>query len=207
MKLVDMTLTDYIDILRSDSPAPGGGSVAALSGTQGCALVSMVADLTIGKEKYAAFEDVCRSTKAIMEELREELYEGIDLDTEAFNSVAAAYKMPKGTDDEKAARSKAIAEANIKATEVPYHNMGLCLRGLKAMKEMSGSFNPNAASDFGVAALNFKSGCLGAWLNVKINLPGIKDPEQLRRFENAEAMAAEAQSLAEELFKDVAKAL
>ena len=207
MKLVDMKVTDYLDVLKSNAPAPGGGSVSALAGTQACALVSMVADLTIGKEKYASFEDVCAETKSVMARLYIELYDGIDLDTEAFNMVAAAYKLPKATDDEKAIRSKAIAEANIRATEVPYRNMELCLEGLRAMKVMAGRFNPNAASDFGVAALNFKAGCLGAWLNVKINLPGIKDPEQLKRFENAENIAMEAQTLADELFEEVTESL
>ena len=90
-----MTVTGYLETVMSDAPAPGGGSVAALSSTQACALVSMVADLTIGKEKYAEYEEVCKATKAVMQGLYKELYAGIDNDTDAFMKVSAAYKMPK----------------------------------------------------------------------------------------------------------------
>ena len=99
MKLVDMTVTGYLETVMSDAPAPGGGSVAALSSTQACALVSMVADLTLGKEKYAEYFEVCEATKAKMQELYKELYAGVDNDTDAFMKVSAAYKMPKDTDE------------------------------------------------------------------------------------------------------------
>lgn len=207
MKLVEMTLTQYLDILESDAPAPGGGSVSALSSAQGAALVSMVAGLTIGKEKYAEFEDVCKETKNKMTELFRELYEGVDKDTDAFNVVAAAYKMPKDTDELKAARSAAIRKANVGATEVPYRTVELSLEGLKAMKAMVGKFNMNAASDFGVAAECFMLGARGAWLNVKINLPGVKDEELQAKFSKAEEMKNEAEKIAEEIFCEIEKSL
>ena len=111
MKLVDMTVKDYLDLLKSDAPAPGGGSVSALSAAQGVGLVAMVADLTIGREKYAEYEEVCKAAKEEALKLYSELVAGIDKDTEAFNKVSAAYKLPKNTDEEKAARSAAIREA------------------------------------------------------------------------------------------------
>lgn len=207
MKLVDMTLTEYLEILESSAPAPGGGSVSALSSAQGAALVSMVAGLTIGKEKYAEYEEVCKETKDKMLSLFKELHEGIDKDTDAFNVVAAAYKMPKETEEEKAARSAAIRAANVGATEVPFHTVELSLEGLKAMKKMAGRFNMNAASDFGVAAQSFLLGAQGAWLNVKINLPGVKDEALQAKFAKAEEMKNEAEIIANEIFREVEESL
>ena len=207
MKLVDMTLTKYLEVLESSAPAPGGGSVSALSSAQGAALVSMVAGLTIGKEKYAEYEEVCKETGEKMLNLFEELHAAIDKDTDAFNVVAAAYKMPKDTDEEKAARSAAIRTANVGATEVPFHTVELSLEGLRAMRNMAGKFNMNAASDFGVAAQSFLLGARGAWLNVKINLPGVKDEALQAKFAKAEEMKNEAEIIANELFLEVEKSL
>ncbi len=203
MKLVDMTVTQYLEVVKSNAPAPGGGSASALAGAQAAALVSMVADLTIGKEKFAEFEQVCLETKAEMAVLYEELSKIVDLDTDAFNKVAAAYKMPKETEEEKALRSAAIREANVGATRVPFTTVELCLKGLYAMEKMAGKFNTNAASDFGVAALNFKTGAQGGWLNVKINLPGIKDEAMRYDFAEAEKLAKEADKIATKIYKEV----
>ncbi len=207
MKLVDMTLTGYLEVLESSAPAPGGGSVSALSSAQGAALVSMVAGLTIGKEKYVEYEEVCKETRDKMLSLFEELRVGIDKDTDAFNVVASAYKMPKDTDEQKAARSAAIRTANVGATEVPFHTVELSLEGLRAMQNMVGKFNMNAASDFGVAAQSFLLGARGAWLNVKINLPGVKDETLRDKFAKAEEMKNEAEKIAEEIFKEIEKSL
>ena len=200
MKLVDLKLNEYLDVLKSDAPAPGGGSVSALAGAQGVALFMMVSDLTIGRAKYAEFEDTCTKAKAKGEKLYSELFDGIDKDTEAYNLVSAAFKMPKDTDEAKAARSKAIADATLIATEVPFHNMELCFAGLETAKELAGHSNPNAASDLGVAALNLLAGVKGAWLNVKINLPGVKDEEKKAEFTAAgEKILAESEKLASEI--------
>ena len=207
MKLVDMTVKDYLDLLKSDAPAPGGGSVSALSAAQGVGLVAMVADLTIGREKYAEYQDVCQSAKAGALKLYAEFVEGIDKDTEAFNKVSAAYKLPKDTDEQKAARSAAIREANIGATEVPFETVKLCLEGLKVTETMVGKSNPNAASDLGVAALNLISGIRGAWLNVKINLPGIKDEALKAEFASGEAMVDEAYVISKRIYEEVLASL
>ena len=180
MKLIDMQVKEYLKVLKSDAPAPGGGSVSALAGAQGVALFSMVADLTLGKEKYADDQEICRSAKERGASLYAELVESVDRDTEAFNLVSAAFKMPKETDEEKAARKQAIADGTLVATEVPFHTMELGYEGLMLAKSMIGRSNPNAASDLGVAILN-RTGCIkGAWLNVKINLPGVKDEMCIR---------------------------
>ena len=207
MKLVDMTVKDYLDLLKSDAPAPGGGSVSALSAAQGVGLVAMVADLTIGREKYAEYEEVCKVAKEEALKLYSAFMEGIDKDTEAFNKVSAAYKLPKNTDEEKAARSAAIREANVGATEVPFETVKLCLDGLKITETMVGKSNPNAASDLGVAALNLLSGIRGAWLNVKINLPGIKDEALKAKFETGEAMVDEAYVISKRIYEEVLASL
>lgn len=207
MKLVDMTVKNYLDVLKSEAPAPGGGSVSALSAAQGAGLVAMVCDLTIPKEKYAEYKDLCQQVKAEILEVFDELVIGIDKDTEAYNKVSAAFKLPKGTDEEKAARSKAIQEATIVATEVPYEAMSLCMKGIEITAKIVGKSNPNASSDLGVAALNFLAGIKGAYLNVMINLPGIKSEEQKARFKDAEEMVKKAEAAVDKIYKEVLASL
>lgn len=208
MKLVDMTVTEYLNILKSDAPAPGGGSVSALAGAQGCGLFMMVADLTMGKEKYADFQATCEKAKAEGMKLYQALYEGVDKDTDAFNVVSAAFKMPKDTDEAKAARSKAIADATLVATQIPFDNMKYCFEGLKVAQTLVGHSNPNAASDLGVAALNLLAGVRGTWLNVKINLPGVKDEAKKAAFlAEGEKMMAEAAKIADQMYSEIEASL
>lgn len=207
MKLVDMTIEKYLDVLKSEAPAPGGGSVSALSAAQGAALVSMVCELTIPKEKYAEHKELCESVKAEILDIYEKLKEGIDKDTEAFRRVSAAFKMPKDSEEEKAARSRAIQEATAEATEVPYEVMKLCFSGLEITERAVGKSNPNASSDLGVAALNLLAGVKGAYLNVCINLPSIKDSTVKERFADAELLVKKAEALAEKIYKEVLASL
>lgn len=207
MKLVDMTVTNYLDVLKSDAPAPGGGSVSALSAAQGAALTAMVCDLTIPKEKYADYRDLCTEVKADILSIYDALVVGIDKDTEAYNKVSAAFKLPKENDEQKAARSKAIQEATVTATEVPYETMELCMKGLEITAKAVGKSNPNAASDLGVAALNLLAGIKGAYLNVMINLPGIKDEAVKARFADAADMAAKAEEQTKRIYEDVLASL
>lgn len=207
MKLVDMTVNGYLDILRSEAPAPGGGSVSALSAAQGAALVAMVCELTIPKEKYAQYRELCCGVKDEILSVYEKLIAGIDKDTDAYSRVSAAFRLPKENDEQKALRSRAIQEATVVATEVPYETMELCLQGLKITLKAVGKSNPNAASDLGVAALNLLAGIKGAYLNVMINLPGIKDDEIKAKFGGAEKMIAEAEELAEKIYKEVLTSL
>lgn len=199
-----MQVKEYLDVLKSDAPAPGGGSVSALAGAQGVGLFMMVADLTIGKEKYADFQEVCLSAKEKGMTLYTSLFEGIDKDTEAFNLVSAAFKMPKATDEEKAARSAAIAAGTLVATEVPFTTMQYCMEGLKIAESLVGHSNPNAASDLGVAALNLLAGVRGAWLNVRINLPGVKDAEKKEYFEKTGSeIHEEAEKIANKIYSQI----
>ena len=121
--------------------------------------------------------------------------------------MSAAYKLPKDTEELKAARSKAIADATLKATEVPFETLTLCLEGLKVTEKLVGKSNPNAASDLGVAALNLLAGIKGAWLNVLINLPGVKDEAAKAGFEAGAAMVAEAEKLATDIYESVKASL
>ncbi|ASS41430.1 hypothetical protein AXF21_05775 [Eubacterium minutum ATCC 700079] len=208
MKLVDMKITEFLDVLKSDAPAPGGGSASALSGAQGCALLMMVADLTLGKEKYRDFEEICLQAKKKGQSLYEELRASVDRDTEAFNLISAAFKLPKDTDEEKAVRRAAIADGTLTATEVPFNTMKLGFEALKLVESLIGKSNPNCSSDLGVGALHLKACIEGSWLNVKINLPGVKNEEKAAYFEKeGRSMYEASEKIAAECFDKVLKAL
>lgn len=181
MKLVDRSVADFIDEVDSASPAPGGGSVSALVGSLGGSLARMVGHLTINKKKFSELPDEVREMfmQGFDELLRikEELNLLIDRDTEAFNLVMGAFKLSKETDEEKEVRSKAIEEATYKAIEVPMVIGELSHRGLEVMECFVEYGNRNAITDLGVASLLLMSSLEGAVLNVKINLPGIKDED------------------------------
>ena len=202
MKLTEMKVNDFIDLLASDAPAPGGGSASALAGAMGVGLSKMVAALTTGKAKYAEHEDTVQEILSKAGALTEKLTAAIDRDTEAFDGVSAVFAMPKGTDEEKAARKEAMQKALKEATLVPYETMELCLQSL------NGKTNTSAASDLGVASLNLKSAVQGAWLNVLINLSGIKDEAFVTEYKSkGEAILAEALPLADEIYNDILKSL
>ena len=173
--LKEMTVEGFLDTLASDAPAPGGGSAAALSGALGAALVSMVCELTRGKEKYAQHEALATETGCKAKTLMSSLMECVQKDTSAFDGVIAALKMPKGTDGEKAARSDAIQAAYKVAIASPEEIAEQCLEVMRLAKGMLHKCNANAASDLSVAALSAQAGLLGALENVAINLPSIKD--------------------------------
>ena len=208
MKLSELSIEKYMDNLSSDSPAPGGGSAAALCGAQGASLAAMVAGLTIGKKKYEAQQIFCLEARERALALSKKLTVQIDLDTEAFNKVSAAFKLPKESEEDKAARRRAIAAATLEATRVPFGTMELALECLKLAKELVGNSNASAVSDLGVAALNLLCCLKGAWLNVLINLEGIGDENEARGFsQNGEAIVAEGENIANGIYEAVAKAL
>ena len=208
MDLTALTINQYVELLASNAPAPGGGSASALSGAQGAALVAMVARLTIGRPKYAEFEEVCEAAAQRADALQQELLGTINRDTEAYNKVSAAYKLPKETDEQKAARRAAIAEATLGATQVPFETMNLAFEVLEAAQTIAGKSNPNAASDLGVGALNLLSCVRGAWLNVRINIDGVKDEQARERFlAEGEMLESRAAALADEIYASVKNSL
>ena len=175
--LVQKTIQDFLEELASDSPAPGGGSVAALCGALGAALVAMVCRLTVDKPKYAEVSDEMHQVMNQAETLRQTFTSLVDRDTEAFQAVMSAFRMPKETDEQKAERSKAIQEATRGATEVPLevHHRTVDLIQLAHLAAWKG--NVNSISDAGVAAEMACSAANGAAMNVQINLGGLKDQD------------------------------
>ncbi|HCV42963.1 MAG TPA: methenyltetrahydrofolate cyclohydrolase [Bacteroidetes bacterium] len=175
--LTKKSVTAFLDELASSSPAPGGGSVAALSGALGAALTTMVCNLTIGKKKYVEVEGDMKKIKAEAEKLRARFTELIDEDTQAFNKVMEAYALPKESDAQKTLRSAAVAAATKEATLIPLEVMKHCIDALALAQQVASSGNSNSASDAGVSALMLHAACEGAALNVKINLNGLSDSD------------------------------
>jgi formiminotetrahydrofolate cyclodeaminase len=175
MSLITRNVSEFLNELASPSPAPGGGSVSALAGALGTALIAMVSHLTIGKKKYTAVENGMKSTLDHSEKLRSKLTTLIDKDTDAFNLVMSAFAMPKDTDEEKNARASAIESATKEATMVPLDVMNVCLEAIDLSNFVAHNGNTNALSDAGVSALLLRAGCRGAYYNVKINLASLKD--------------------------------
>lgn len=173
----EQTLQAFLDELAGSAPTPGGGGAAAVAGAMGAALVSMVCNLTVGKEKFAAVEPRIKEILAKSEELRARLTRAMTEDVEAFDAVMDAYRMPKSTDEEKAARSAAIQEASKTAALVPLATARACAEVIELCRPVAEMGNPNVLSDAGVAALCAQAGLKGAALNVLINLGGIKDDD------------------------------
>ncbi|HWR23087.1 MAG TPA: cyclodeaminase/cyclohydrolase family protein [Feifaniaceae bacterium] len=206
--LKELKLAEYLNLLASDSPAPGGGSASALCGAQGAALAAMVANLTVSRKKYEAFHAVCAEAAEKAEALRAQLTAQIDRDTDAYTLVCAAMKLPKETEEEKRARADQIAEATLSATEVPYDTMALAVEALETARTLAGQSNPNAASDLGVAACSLETCVKGAWLNVRINLGGVKDARRAKELQaGGEALFHKAEAIAKEIYAAVAASL
>jgi len=173
--LVSMTVERFVDEVSNNSPAPGGGSVAALAGSLGAALAAMVANLTVGK---AGYESAWASSSSLAEraqELKAALLRAVDDDTRAFDDVLAAMRLPKGTEEEKTARAAAIAAAYEKATAVPLATARQCFHVLELAEQAAVTGNRNSASDAGVGALLAKAGLDAAILNVRINTPSVRE--------------------------------
>ncbi|MCK4872706.1 MAG: glutamate formimidoyltransferase [Phycisphaerales bacterium] len=174
-KLVDLTLSEFVWETASESPAPGGGSIAAAAGAMGAALATMVANLSSHKRGWDArwqeFSDWAVKGKKI----HDELLRLIDEDTDAFNMIMAAFGLPKGSDAEKAARQAAIQDATKAAIEIPFRVMEQSLASMEVVKAMAQIGNPNSVSDAGVGALCARTAVMGAYLNVKINSADLED--------------------------------
>ena len=202
--LTQMTVEGFTRETASESAAPGGGSVSACMGAFAAALSTMVANLSAHKRGWDArwkeFSDVAQQGQQLVDEL----LSLIDEDTAAFNRIMACFAMPKGTDEEKAARSKAIEEATLYAAEVPLRTMEATLKALPLALQMAQSGNPASASDAGVAALAAVAGIRGARLNVRINAASLKDQAPARPLlERADAIVAEALVLEKQVLEAV----
>ena len=208
MKLAELKTAEFVDLLASDAPAPGGGSAAALEGALGAALTAMVCSLTIGKKKYAEFEELAAEAQKKAAGLKARFVDVMDRDTDAFNVVSAAFGMPKATDEEKAARSAAIQKGLEGCTKTPFEMMELAVETLELTASILGKSNDSAASDLGVSALSLRAAIQGAWLNVLINIGSLKDTALAEDYrKKGEALLAKALPLADEIYDTVVKSM
>lgn len=188
-RLVDMTLTEFAEETASESPAPGGGSIAAYMGALGAALSTMVANLSAHKpgwdDRWKEFSDYAERGHALMTRL----LALVDEDTAAFNKIMAVFSMPKSTPEEKAARAEALETATLYATEVPLRTMEASYEVFDYAEAMAREGNPASVSDAAVGALAARAAVVGALLNVRINAAGLKNRE------NAEKLLARADEI------------
>lgn len=199
-KLVDMTCTGFAEETASESPAPGGGSISAYMGALAAALGTMVANLSSHKagwdDRWEFFSNWAENGMGVMNEL---LYL-VDEDTAAFNKIMDVFGMPKGTDEEKAARAEAMEAATLYATQVPLRTMKAAFKAFEVVRAMAEEGNPNSVTDAGVGALAARSAVMGACLNVKINAAGLKDRATADALvKEAEEIQAEAQKVEAEI--------
>ncbi len=203
-RLIRLSAEGFARETASESAAPGGGSVSAYMGALGAALATMVANLSAHKRgwdsRWKEFSDVAEKGQALLNEL----LDLVDEDTAAFDRIMACLGMPKGTDEEKAARAKALEEATLYAASVPLKTMEASLKALPLALEMARQGNPATASDAGVAALAAVAGIQGARLNVRINAAGLSDKTPaLPLLERADAIVAQAEALEAEVLSQV----
>ena len=201
-------MSDFTDELSSDSPAPGGGSVSALMGALGAALVSMVAALTHGKK---GMEDLRREMEELgtqAQQLKDRLTSLVDEDTAAFNGVMAAFRMKKRTDEEKKSRHEAIQTATKKATQIPMEVCRLSFEAMALSRSAVSEGNPNSVSDAAVAAEAALAGLRGARLNVLINLDGIDDQKFCKEMKkSSDGLMKKGEELHGEISVAVAKVM
>jgi len=198
------SLATFLDDLASERPTPGGGGAAAVCGAIGAALVSMVANLTIGKKNYEAVSDELAAVNKKAEALRAELTDAIEEDVVAFDGVMGAYGLPRATDAEKAARTAAIQSALKDATLAPLRAVKACFEVIALSADVADKGNLNVISDAGVAVLAANAGLRSAALNVYINAKAIKDRDFAeKQIAEVEAFLAQAAEMTEKVYGTV----
>ncbi len=205
-KLVNMTISDFADELSTDSPAPGGGSVAALNGVLASSLIAMVTNLTHGKKGYENYYDDVEKIGVKAQKIKYKLLDLIDKDTDAFNELMAAMKMPKKTDEQKKQKEIAMEEATKNATLIPFNVMETINQLMDVLDEITEKGNQNSISDVGVGAINALACAEGAYMNVLINLSSIKDKEFVDKLKNdgkniLESIKSKTDSIKEKIYK------
>lgn len=208
MKIIDMNIKEYMDVLKTDAPAPGGGSVSGITAAQGIALTLMVLELTIGKEKYKEYEEQNIEIRKECLKLYDELLNAADADKEAFTKLSEGYKLPKNTEEEKSKRKEIIGNLSIDATKAPFDVIIKSLEAVKLTDKIVGKSNKMASSDLGVAAACLNTAAKSAWLNVKINLPYLTDEDLKVKFEReGKETLAEIEKISNEIYDKVQGAL
>ncbi len=204
-KLVDLSLTGFAEELASDSPAPGGGSAAAYAGALGASLGAMVANLSANKKGWETQHEEFSAWAVKGQDGQKRLLHMVDEDTNAFNSIMDAFRLPKGTDEEKKERSEAIEQATLRATYSPLNLMIEANHQFDLLETMATDGNPNSVSDAGVGAILALAAVEGGWLNVMINIGGIKNKDTAAQIEKqANAILKDAQNRKEKIVKAVA---
>jgi len=200
----NISIAGFLDDLASDRPTPGGGGAAAVCGSIGAALVSMVANLTIGKKNYEAVWEDLKTVNAKAEALRAELTRAIEEDVVAFNSVIGAYGLPRATEEEKAKRTAAIQAALKDATLAPLRAVEACFEVICLSASVAEKGNLNVISDAGVAVLAANAGLRSAALNVFINAKAIKDRDFAeKQIAEVNALIAQAAEMTESVYQAV----
>jgi len=199
-------MPDFLNDLASSAPTPGGGSAAALNGAMGTALVTMVANLTVGKKGYEEFEDELKVARDRLLPLRERFLNLVEEDADSFKKVMAAYKRPKMTEADKQERDIAISEALKVAADVPFKTLSLALDVLRMSRPIVEYGNKNSVSDSGVGTMNLDAAFKGARLNVLINLGGIRDAAWVAaKRETLDEMTSECDGLVKDYLGIVAR--
>ncbi len=193
--LVDLTVKGFLGATAGSDPVPGGGSVSALNGAIAAALAEMVANLTIGKKKYEDKEPLMRKIAGEAAELQAAFVKAIDEDSNAYNLVFEAFKMPKETDEEKAVRSRTIQAATKVAAQIPLEVARKAAGMMEMLSQVAAEGNQNAVTDACVAMMCARSAVLGAALNVRINLGSLKDEQWV------ESVKAEVEKLENQVVK------
>ncbi len=189
-----MPIDRFLDLLASPSPTPGGGGIAALAGALSAGLLSMVCNLTVGREKYAGVQEEVKKLLAESEELRGQLLQLVDADAQAFNQIMEGYRLPKGTEEEKQTRSARIQEATLEASRVPLEIARKCARLVELADPAARMTNVQAIGDVAMAAYLAEGALRGAVINIDINLRSVKDQEAVRQLnEQAQALLPELQ--------------
>ena len=182
--LVDLTVKEFLNKVAGSDPVPGGGSIAALNGAIASALAAMVANLTIGKKGYELHEELMRHISGVALQQKGAFVEDIDRDSEAYDKVFACFKMPKATEEEKAARSTAIQAATKFAALVPMQVARNAYELMTVIMDVARLGNRNAVTDACVAMMSARSAVLGALMNVRINLGSLKDKEFVSKLQS-----------------------
>ncbi len=197
MNLQDLTVKEFIDKVTGNDPVPGGGSVSALNGSLAASLAAMVANLTVGRKKYAEVNDEMEELSARLTGLSAQLLNDVDRDAEAYDRVFAAFKLPKETDEEKAVRTEAIQRETKYAAQVPMEVARTAHTMLPLIDTVARKGNSNAVTDACVAMMCARTAVLGALLNVRINLTSITDEAFVKEM-SAEAERLERETLSVE---------
>ncbi|MDR3059146.1 MAG: cyclodeaminase/cyclohydrolase family protein [Prevotella sp.] len=206
--LVNLSVKEFLAKTAGSDPVPGGGSIAALNAAIASALTEMVANLTIGKKKYEDKEELMKKIASIAENYQASFIKDIDADSDAYNKVFDAFKLPKETDEEKAERSNQIQATTKMAAEIPMEVARKAVDIMDIISQVAENGNQNAVTDACVAMMTARTAALGAILNVKINLSSIKDIEYVALMtQEANYLENEAMLKEQELLSKVNKIL